>query len=147
MDDLLMPFYYEVNNNCKEFLEAEKDNFRVTGEDNKTKSEYIRTAAFFKDKESNESFYTSEQSTIILDTLDIVEDLINQEEYDVAQYILVSLQLVMGMDIKLNRIIVCMIRNNMKLPQFIDASAFEIQEENKMNNPSNENQEGLERGR
>ena len=125
MDDLLVHFAQIIKNDSKAFLNNEKGNFPVGyGEKEKTESEYIRIQAYYHDKNVNESFYNSEQDVIIQDTLSSIQELIEQKEYIIAQYYIVSLELLMGIEIKLNKIIVNMIINNNQISEFADKEKY-----------------------
>ena len=125
MDDLLVHFAQIIKNDSKAFLNNEKGNFPVGyGEKEKTESEYIRIQAYYHDKNVNESFYNSNQDVIIQDTLSSIQELIEQKEYIIAQYYIVSLELLMGIEIKLNKIIVNMIINNNQISEFVDKEKY-----------------------
>ena len=125
MDDLLIRFAQLVKNKSKEFLKKEKNNFPPNyGDKEKTESEYIRIQAYYHDKNSNESFYDSNQDLVIQDTLNSIQELIDQQEYILAQYYIVALELLMGMEIKLNKIIGYMIMNNNQLSEFVDKEKY-----------------------
>lgn len=125
MDELLVRFAQLIKNNSREFLRNEKNNFPANyGEKEKAESEYIRIQAYYYDKNSNEAFYDSNQDFVIQDTFNSIQELIEQQEYILAQYYIVSLELLMGMEIKLNKIIGYMIMNNNQISEFVDKAKF-----------------------
>lgn len=125
MDDLLIRFAQLLKNRSKEFLKKERNNFPSNyGDKEKVESEYIRIQAYYHDKNSNEAFYDSNQDAVIQDTLNSIQELIDQQEYILAQYYIVALELLMGMEIKLNKIIGYMIMNNNQLSEFADKEKY-----------------------
>ena len=125
MDDLLIRFAQIIKNDSTNFLNSEIGNFpSYYGDKEKAESELIRIHAYYHDKNSNESYYDSNQDAVIQETLDSIQELIELEEYVVAQYYIVSLELLMGIEIKLNRIIVNMIINNNQISEFVDKEKY-----------------------
>lgn len=125
MDELLIRFQNEVLNNSQEFLSRENKKFPPNySEEDKVKLEFISIHAYYNDKNSNEGYFDSNQDFVIQQTLDEIQTLIIQKEYDTAQYYIVSLQLLMGLEVRLNRIVYNMIKNGILVSDFVDKEKY-----------------------
>lgn len=125
MDELLLRFQNMVLNNPDSFLSQESKNFSDNyKEEDKVKSEFIGLHSYYHDKNSNEAFFNSNQSVVIQKALDEIKELILQKDYETAKYYIVSLQLLLGLEIKFNKIIYIMIQNSISVSDFIDEEQY-----------------------
>ncbi len=125
MDELLLRFQNMVLNNPDSFLSQESKNFPDNyKEEDKVKSEFIGLHSYYHDKNSNEAFFNSNQSVVIQKALDEIKELILQKDYETAKYYIVSLQLLLGLEIKFNKIIYIMIQNSISVSDFIDEEQY-----------------------
>ena len=125
MDELLLRFQNMVLNNPDSFLSQESKNFPDNyKEEDKVKSEFIELHSYYHDKNSNEAFFNSNQSVVIQKALDEIKELILQKDYETAKYYIVSLQLLLGLEIKFNKIIYIMIQNSISVSDFIDEEQY-----------------------
>ena len=125
MDELLLRFQNMVLNNPDSFLSQESKNFPDNyKEEDKVKSEFIGLHSYYHDKNSNEAFFNSNQGVVIQKVLDEIKELILQKDYETAKYYIVSLQLLLGLEIKFNKIIYIMIQNSISVSDFIDEEQY-----------------------
>ncbi len=125
MDELLLRFQNMVLNNPDSFLSQESKNFPDNyKEEDKVKSEFIGLHSYYHDKNSNEAFFNSNQSVVIQKALDEIKELILQKDYETAKYYIVSLQLLLGLEIKFNKIIYIMIQSSISVSDFIDEEQY-----------------------
>lgn len=125
MDPLLERFIDRIEENPDDFIKEEYKKFpQEYFIQDKLKSEYISLHAYFYDKNSNEAFFDSNQADVILESLNEIKALLDDENYEYASYVLVSLQLVMGLDIKLNSVIYNMIYYNVQISDYVDVERY-----------------------
>ena len=125
MDSFLLRYKKEVLNNPEEFINREHNKFPLgyTDED-KVKSEYIKIHTFYFDKSSNEAYFDSNQTYVIFETFNEIDDLIEQEEYEIAKYYIVSLELLIGIEVKFYKVLYEMIQNKMSISDFVDKERY-----------------------
>ncbi len=125
MDELLLKYEKDVLNNPQEFISRELKKFPSNYSDkDKVKSEFMSIHSFYHDKNSNESFFDSNQNFVIQQALDEIQDLITQKDFDTAKYYIVSLQLLMGMEVKFSHIIYNMINYSILVSDFVDKEKY-----------------------
>ena len=125
MEDLLLRFKSEIINNPQAFLASESKKFPSNySEEDKVKSEYMSLQSYYHDKNSNEGYFDSNQDFVIQETLGEIHELIDQKDYNTASYYIVSLQLLMGLEVRFNRIIYYMIQNSILVSDFVDKEKY-----------------------
>lgn len=125
MDDLLKPYYDLIRDNPQSFLAQEEHNFPAGySEIEKTFSEFMSTHAYYHSKIVNEAYYDANQSDVIQTSLATIHALIESNETLIAQYYIVSLQLLMGMQVRLNKVIVNMIAYKNQISEFVDKEKY-----------------------
>ena len=125
MDELLRRYEKEVLDNPQEFLSRESKKFPSNyTEEDKVKSEYIGLQSYYFDKNSNESFFDPNQDYVIQQTLSEIKELIDQEDYDTASYFIVSLQILLDLDVRMNRVVYNMIQNSISISDFVDTGKY-----------------------
>ena len=125
IDDLLLKYASVALANSEKFISLEYNNFPQNyTEEDKVKSEFIKIHSYYHDKNINESYFDSNQDYVIQEALEEIKNLIYQKEYEIAEYYIVSLQLIIGMEIKFNKIIYNMIQNSMMISDFVDKEKY-----------------------
>lgn len=125
MDELLLRFQNKVINNLNSFLSEESENFPSNYQEvDKVKSEFIGLHSYYHDKNSNEGFFDSNQDYVIQQALNEIQELIAQKDYDMSEYYIVSLQLLMGLEVKFNKVIYNMIKHSISVSNFVDKEKY-----------------------
>lgn len=125
MEDLLLRFQNEIVNNPQVFLANESKKFPSNySEADKVKSEFMSLHSYYHDKNSNEGYFDSNQDFVIQEALEEIHELIDQKDYNTASYYIVSLQLLMGLEVRFNRIIYNMIQNSILVSDFVDKEKY-----------------------
>lgn len=125
MEDLLLRFQNEIVNNHQAFLANESKKFPSNySEADKVKSEFMSLHSYYHDKNSNEGYFDSNQDFVIQEALEEIHELIDQKDYNTASYYIVSLQLLMGLEVRFNRIIYNMIQNSILVSDFVDKEKY-----------------------
>ena len=125
MEDLLLRFQNEIENNPQAFLASESKKFPSNySEEDKVKSEFMSLHSYYHDKNSNEGYFDSNQDFVIQEALGEIQELIGQKDYNTAAYYIVALQLLMGLEVRFSRIIYNMIQNSILVSDFVDKEKF-----------------------
>ena len=125
MDRLLIKYKQLIDTYSREYIIDETRRFpEYYRFQDKVESEYISVHGYVNDKNSNEAFFDSNQSSVIEDTLEEIRELIALEDYETAAYILVSLQIVMGLEVKLTTIVYSMVQNKCNLQDYVDKAKY-----------------------
>ena len=125
MEDLLLRFQSRILNDLNGFLSQESKNFPNNyKEEDKVKSEFMGLHSYYHDKNSNEGFFDSNQDFVIQETLSEIQELISQKDYETAEYYIVSLQLLMGLEVKFNKVIYNMIHYSILVSDFVDKEKY-----------------------
>ena len=125
MEDLLLRFQNEIVNNPQAFLASEAKKFPSNySEEDKVKSEFMSLHSYYHDKNSNEGYFDSNQDFVIQEALGEIQELIGQKDYNTAAYYIVSLQLLMGIEVRFSRIVYNMIQNSILVSDFVDKEKY-----------------------
>ena len=104
----------------------------------RTYAEYASFVNYYNDSNRNEITYLSNDRKIIDKTLETIKQLIENQEYVLAQYHIVSLQLYFDIEVKLKTVLATMIVNDMNINSFLNIK-------NKIDTNEYENYEGLKK--
>lgn len=125
MDRLLRKYKQLIDTYSEEYILEETKRFPEHYRfQDKVESEYMSIHGFVNDKNSNEAFFDSNQLSVIEETLEELRYLIALEDYETAAYILVSLQIVMGLEVKLTTIVYSMVQNKCNLQDYVDKDKY-----------------------
>lgn len=125
MDGLLRKYKQLIDTYSREYILDETRRFpKHYRFEDKVKSEYMSIHGYVNDKNSNEAFFDSNQSSVIEDTLEEIRELIALEDYETAAYVIVSLQIVMGLEVKLTTIVYSMVQNKCKLEDYVEKDKY-----------------------
>ena len=125
MDRLLLKYKQLIDTYSREYIIDETRRFPEHYRfQDKVKSEYMSIHGYVNDKNSNEAFFDSNQSSVIEETLEEIRELIALEDYETAAYVLVSLQIVMGLEVKLTTIVYSMVQNKCNLQDYVDKDKY-----------------------
>ena len=125
MDRLLLKYKQLIDTYSREYIIDETRRFpEHCSFEEKVKLEYMSIHGYVNDKNSNEAFFDSNQSSVIEETLEEIRELIALEDYETAAYVLVSLQIVMGLEVKLTTIVYSMVQNKCNLQNYVDKDKY-----------------------
>ena len=125
MDELLMEYSDRIGEEIESFLLQESLNFPDGySEEDKVYFEYMALHSFYHSKNINESYYNADQNFVIQQTLEDILRCITTNEFVIAEYYIVSLQLLMSIQIRFNKVLVNMIQNNSRLEDFVDKAKY-----------------------
>ena len=125
MDRLLIRYSKLIDLYSEEYIQEETRRFPEHYRfQDKVESEYISVHGYVNDKNSNEAFFDSNQLVVIEEALEELRYLIALEDYETAAYILVSLQIVMGLEVKLTSIVYSMVQNKCNLQDYVDKAKY-----------------------
>lgn len=126
MKDYYREYKEDVYFNPDMFASRERYNFlEGMSIEQKVKSEYVGLSAYFHDRVINESYFTQEQNEVIESTLDRIKAFIEQKEYRAVEQLIVSLQLLLGLDVKFTRALSEMIVTQTDISLLVDARKFD----------------------
>lgn len=134
--------YYSnlIKQNPEKFLGLERKNFPEEYSDaDKVYSEYVRMQAFYHDKIINETYYDSNQMSVIESTLSNIEQEIAEKNFNSAKYYIVILQTLMDMEIKFNTNMYNIIKENIPLEIFVNVDKFFLKKTYSNNDINNDN--------
>ena len=106
-------------------------------EKSKVRSEYVSLLGFYHDKIINEAYYDSNQLGVIMYSLYKIKNFIDEDKIIEASLIIVSLQRLLKMDIKLEKVLLYMIAYDKSYEDYVDIYTFfgkKKEEENKIEN-------------
>ncbi len=119
----------------RSFIKSEDSFFpKNTPEDEKTKMEI---GSLYSYVSKIESTIPKHEKECIYETLNTIHELYSQKDYKKAQFYIVSLQLLLGMDIKLKKTLGYMISSDKNISEYIDIKKFFNIEEVDLNNDIN----------
>ena len=111
----------QLLNGVENFVMQEKENFPSDYDIyQRTVSEYISFISFYNDSNRNVITHLSNERKINVQTLETIKELINQEEYILAQYHIVALQLYFDIEVKLKNVLATMILQDMNINSFLN---------------------------
>ena len=125
MEDLLLRFKNVIENNLQAFLASESKKFPSNfSEEDKVKFEFLGLHSYYYDKNSNEGYFDSNQDFVIQEALEEIQELIDQKDYNTAAYYIVSLQLLMGIEVRFSKIVYIMFQNSILVSDFVDKEKY-----------------------
>ncbi len=110
---------YEQAEDKRKFVTEYFKKSGITEIVDKVKKELVRTQAFYHDRVVNEAYYDTSEEIVISNSFVEIQNLIDQKKYYSAALVLVSLQAVMGCEIKLYKLLYLIKQYNVDFNNFL----------------------------